>query len=75
MGFFNRTHKKLAKSNSKDLQYLYNITELGLKNAAAAGNEKTIREAMQKHQIVEYALLYKNTPEYKNKFYKKYRRK
>lgn len=74
MGFFNRTHKKLAKCNSKELQHLYSITELGLKNAAATGNEKTIREAMQKHQVVEYALLYKNTPEYKKLVRKNLRR-
>ena len=67
MAFFKREHKKLAKYNTAILKDCYLQTEIGLRNATASGDEKAIRTAMKKHQLVEYALLYKNTPEYKNK--------
>ncbi len=67
MAFFKREHKKLAKYNTAVLKDCYRQTEIGLKNATATGNEKAIKTAMKRHQLVEYALLYKNTPEYKNK--------
>ena len=67
MAFFNKEHKKLAKYNTTVLKDCYRQTEIALRNATVSGNEKAIRTAMKKHQLVEYALLYKNTPEYKNK--------
>lgn len=67
MAFFKREHKKLAKYNTAVLKDCYRQTEIGLKNATATGNEKAIKTAMKRHQLVEYALLYKNTPEYRNK--------
>lgn len=67
MAFFKREHKKLAKYNTAVLKDCYRQTEIGLRNATSSGDEKAIRTAMKKHQLVEYALLYKNTPEYKSK--------
>ena len=67
MAFFKREHKKLAKYNTAILKDCYLQTEIGLRNATASGDEKAIRTAMKRHQLVEYALLYKNTPEYKSK--------
>ena len=67
MAFFKKEHKKLAKYNTTILKDCYRQTEIGLRNATASGNEKAIRTAMKRHQLVEYALLYKNTPEYKRK--------
>lgn len=57
----------MAKYNTAVLKGCYRQTEIGLRNATASGDEKAIRTAMKRHQLVEYALLYKNTPEYKNK--------
>ena len=67
MAFFKKEHKKMAECSTKTLQECYRHTEIGLQNATASGDEKAIRTAMKRHQLVEYALLYKNTPEYKNK--------
>lgn len=67
MAFFKREHKKLAKYNTVVLKDCYRQTENGLRNATASGDEKAIKTAMKRHQLVEYALLYKNTPEYRNK--------
>ena len=67
MAFFKREHKKLAKYSTAVLKDCYRQTEIGLRNATSCGNEKAIKTAMKRHQLVEYALLYKNTPEYKGK--------
>lgn len=67
MGFFSRKHKNYAKCNYKTLQDGYYASEIGLKKAVASGNEKAMHKAMKQHQLFEYALLYKNTPEYKAK--------
>ena len=67
MSFFKRKHKKYANMNYKDLQELYHHTETGLKNAVASGDEKAMKKAMACHQTVEYSLLYRNSPEFKNK--------
>lgn len=71
MTFFKKEHKKLANYNTAVLKDCYHQTEIGLRNATASGDKKAIRTAMKNHQLVEYALLYKNTPEYKNKRRKK----
>ena len=67
MAFFKREHKKLAKNNTAVLKDCYRQTEIGLRNATSSGDEKAIKTAMKRHRLVEYALLYKNTPEYQNK--------
>ena len=73
MSFFKRKDKKLAKECPYNtLQEGYRRTEIGLKKACASGDEKAIRKAMHNHQRFEYALLYKSTPEYKEKVRKKY---
>lgn len=71
MAFFKRKHKKLAKYNYKSLQDCYHSTEIGLRKAVASGDEKAMRKAMGQHQMVEYALLYRNSPEFRNRKYKK----
>ena len=68
MGFFNKTHKKLAQYNSySQLQQAYEQTEFDLERASYNGDKKALRKAMKEHGNIEYALLYKNTPEFKKK--------
>lgn len=68
MSFFTRKQKKLAISCDRaSLEKGYHITEQNLKNVARSGNERHLRKAMKKHGEFEHALLYQNTPEYKNK--------
>lgn len=67
MSFFKRKHKSFAKCSIKSLQQGYHASELGLRKAVASGDEKAMHKAMKTHQIFEYALLYKNSPEYKKK--------
>ena len=68
MAFFKKKHKKLALSSSKEqLEKAYHKSEAKLKIASKTGNEKLLSSAMQEHGCYEYALLYKNTPEYKSK--------
>lgn len=72
MAFFKKKHKKLALSSSKEqLEKAYHKSEAKLKIASKTGNEKLLSSAMQEHGCYEYALLYKNTPEYKSKRRKK----
>lgn len=68
MAFFKKIHKKLALSFSKEqLEKAYHKSETKLKIASKTGNEKLLSSAMHEHGCYEYALLYKNTPEYKSK--------
>lgn len=67
MAFFKRKHKKYAKCTYKTLVDAYHATENGLKNAVASGDEKVMKKAMYNHQIFEYALLYRNSKEFKEK--------
>ncbi len=68
MAFFKKKHKKLALSSSKEqLEKAYHKSEAKLKIASKTGNEKLLSSVMQEHGCYEYALLYKNTPEYKSK--------
>lgn len=68
MGFFNRQQKRLALScPEEELQKAYHISEQNLKNASKSGNEKWLKTAMKQHGNFEYAMLYKQTPEYKSK--------
>ena len=67
MSFFKHKHKKFAKCDYKTLQQGYHSSEIGLHKAVASGDEKAMRKSMKTHQVFEYALLYKGSPEYKKK--------
>ena len=68
MGFFTSHQKKLAKTYSKEaLEYGYHKSEDNLRKASYSGDTKLLKQEMKKHGNYEYALLYKNTPEYKKK--------
>ena len=68
MGFFNKTHKKLALYNSYlEIQQANEQTEFDLERASNKGDKKSLKKAMKEHGNIEYALLYKNTPEFKKK--------
>lgn len=72
MAFFSRKQKQLAlKTNSKTIKEKYEQTELHLRQCAKNGNERELKKAMAEHRNIEYALLYKNTPEYRDKVYKR----
>ncbi|WP_251548498.1 hypothetical protein [Pumilibacter intestinalis] len=65
MGFFTLRHKKLAKKYSlSELKDGYRYSENELKEAAENGDIKAFKRAMKVHGNFEYAMLYKNTPEY-----------
>ena len=68
MGFFTRKQKKMAKCcSTQELVYGYERSELALERASYSGSQKKLKEAMKQHGDYEYALLYKNTPEYKKR--------
>ena len=68
MGFFTKKQKNLAKKCSmQELVRGYEISEINLERASYSGSEKQLKTAMKEHGNYEYALLYKNTPEYKKK--------
>lgn len=68
MGFFTLRHKKLArKYTASELQSGYRYSENELKEAAENGDKKALKRAMKVHGNFEYAMLYKNTPEYKKR--------
>lgn len=65
MGFFNRRQKRLARKYSlSELKDGYRYSENELKEAAENGDVKALKRAMKVHGNFEYAMLYKNTPEY-----------
>ncbi len=73
MGFFTGKQKRMAKKCSfYDLQRGYQSADLALERASYSGDKKELKRAMKEHQKYEYALLYRNTPEYKNKQRKKH---
>ena len=73
MAFFKKIHKRLALTNSKgSLEQAYHRSEENLRKASYSGNEKLLKKAMKSHGNYEYAMLYKNTPEYKVKRRKKW---
>lgn len=73
MGFFTGKQKQMAKKCSfYDLQRGYQSADLALERASYSGDKKELKRAMKEHQKYEYALLYRNTPEYKNKQCKKH---
>ena len=72
MGFFTGKQKKMAKKCSfYDLQRGYQNSDLALERASYSGNQKELKNAMKEHRKYEYALLYRNTPEFKKKFRKR----
>lgn len=72
MSFFNRQQKKLALScPEEELEKAYHASEQNLKKVAKSGNEKLLHKAMKQHGNYEYAMLYKQTPEYKSKVKRK----
>ncbi len=74
MGFFSRKQKKMAFNyTATRLQQEYHGSEIDLKFASQIGTEKFLKESMKRHKDLEYALLYKNTPEYLKKVSKKKR--
>lgn len=76
MAFFSRKQKKLALTNSREnLERAYHISEQNLKDASRSGNEKWLKTAMKQHGNFEYAMLFKNTPEYRSKINKLRRKK
>lgn len=65
MGFFTLRHKKLARKYTvSELKSGYRYSENELREAAENGDKKALKRAMKVHGNFEYALLYKNTPEY-----------
>lgn len=72
MGFFTGKQKKMAKKCSfYDLQRGNQNADLALERASYSGNQKELKNAMKEHRKYEYALLYRNTPEFKKKFRKR----
>lgn len=72
MGFFTGQQKKMAcKSSFNDLQRGYERADLALERASYSGNPKELNKAMKEHRKFEYALLYRNTPEFKRKHKKR----
>ena len=72
MGFFNSKQKKMAKYCTREqLQRGYHLSEQNLVEASKNGDMKRLKNAMKQHGNFEYALLYKNTPEYRKKCKKK----
>ena len=68
MGFFTNTQKRMARKCSfYELKRGYDNADLRLERASYSGNPKELKKAMKEHQKYEYALLYRNTPEFKNK--------
>lgn len=71
MGFFSRKQKQLAlKTSTYDLEKAYHVSEQNLKKVSASGDEKLLKSAMKQHGNYEYAMLYKQTPEYKERLSK-----
>lgn len=68
MGFFTGKQKKMAKKCSiQKLQRGYERADFALERASYNGDKKGLKEAMKEHRKYEYALLYRNTPEFKRK--------
>lgn len=73
---FTRKQKMLAKKYSfSDLANMYKGSEKYLQYCAHKGDKKGLEDTMKLHQNYEYALLYKNTPEYRSSLKNKIRRK
>ncbi len=55
------------KCSIQELQRGYERADFALERASYNGDKKGLKEAMKEHQKYEYALLYRNTPEFKRK--------
>ncbi len=65
---FTHLAKKIARDCSPaDIQDCYHKTEHGLRVACQSGDKKAMKKAMANHQAFEYAMLYRQTPEFKIK--------
>ena len=68
MGFFTSKQKRMARKCSfYELKRGYDNADFALERASYSGNQKELKKAMKEHQKYEYALLYRNTPEYKKR--------
>lgn len=68
MGFFTSKQKRLAtRCSTNELMKGYKDSESALRYASYSGNQKELKKAMKVYGDFEYALLYKNTPEYNKK--------
>ena len=66
---FTKLQKRIARDcDYKSLIKGYEASEIGLHRACKSGDKKAMKKAMFNHQAFEYALLYRETPEFKNKF-------
>jgi len=65
VGFFTAKQKRLARNcSARELENGYHDSESALRMASYRGDQKALKQAMKVHGNYEYALLYKNTPEY-----------
>ena len=72
MSFFTPKQKQMAnKCSFYELNRRYQDADLALERASYSGNKKELKRAMKEHQKYEYALLYRNTPEFKKKHKKR----
>ncbi len=55
------------KCSIQKLQRGYERADFALERASYNGDKKGLKEAMKEHRKYEYALLYRNTPEFKRK--------
>ena len=55
------------RCSTADLNKCYRDSENNLRVLSRLGTEKDLREAMKEHRDCEYALLYKNTDEYRRR--------
>ena len=68
MRFFSRRQKRLArKYTASELRDGYRYSENELREAAENGDVKALKRAMKVHGNFEYAMLYKNAPDYKKR--------
>ena len=68
MGFFTIKQKKMAKKCTiRELQRGYESADFALERASYNGDKKGLKQAMKQHRKFEYALLYRNTPQFKKK--------
>ena len=73
--FFNREQKKMAeKYSASHLRDLYAFSESKLQSSAKKGDVIALKAYMKAHHRYEYALLYRQTPEFKEKQRKKYKK-
>ncbi len=66
MPFFKRKLKRFARNNSYyALKEGYEASDRALERASVQGDQKGLKAAMKEHRQYEYALLYRNTPEFR----------